>query len=239
MILSAITPLMIGFFSGFHCVAMCGGLCAVICQKQNTRQTLVTNLGRVSTYTLLGALFAGLVQGASLQLNLGVWGTFLRLMMGGMLVLTGTVIICKDRAKWLTIQKPLPFWPKVSQKLKQIQRADGGSAVFFKGMLWGMIPCGLLYGMLIIAATTADVFRGASFMFFFGLGTVLPLLFSQLVLQHLIAGNKGLWLRSLSGTLIILLGLWIVLSPWFAHSLIPKDNVFFTELAAVFTMCVP
>ncbi len=94
--LSAITPLMIGFFSGFHCIAMCGGLCAVICQKQNTRQTLMTNLGRVATYTLLGALFAGVVQGASLRLDLGVWGGFLRILMGGMLILSGAVIIFKD-----------------------------------------------------------------------------------------------------------------------------------------------
>ncbi len=237
--LSAITPLIIGFFSGFHCIAMCGGLCAVICQKQNNRQTLVTNLGRVATYTLLGALFAGLVQGASIQLDLAVWGGFLRLLMGGMLILTGAVIIFKDRAKWLTIQKPLPFWPKVSKQLKQLQQANSGSAVFVKGMLWGLIPCGLLYGMLIIAATTADVFRGASFMLFFGLGTVLPLLFSQMMMRRLMAVSGGVWLRSVSGTLICILGIWIAFSPWFAHGLLPEDNVFFTELSAVLAMCMP
>ncbi len=115
----------------------------------------------------------------------------------------------------------------------------GESSVFFKGMLWGLIPCGLLYGMLVIAATTADVFRGASFMLFFGLGTVLPLLFSQLVMRRLMAGSKGTWLRSISGTFIIVLGLWIMLSPWFAHGLIPEDNVFFTELSAVLALCIP
>ena len=236
---AAITPLLIGFFSGFHCIAMCGGLCAVICQKQNFSQTILTNLGRVATYTLLGAIFAGVVQGASLQLNLGVWGGFLRLLMGTMLVLTGLVILFKDRAKWLSIQKPLPFWPKISNKLKQIQNSNQASMVLAKGMLWGLIPCGLLYGMLIIAATTADVFRGASFMLFFGLGTLLPLLFSQLVLKHLIASTQGLWLRRLSGGFVIILGLWILLSPWFAHGLIPEDNVFFTELSAVLSLCIP
>ncbi len=237
--LSAITPLMIGFFSGFHCIAMCGGLCAVLCHKQNTQQTLVTNLGRVATYTLLGALFAGVVQGASLQLDLGVWGGFLRVLMGTMLILSGLVIIFKDRGKWLMIQKPLPFWPKVSTQLKKIKQHNAGSTVFFKGMLWGLIPCGLLYGMLVIAATTADVFRGASFMLFFGLGTVMPLLFSQMVLRRIMVGTKGTWLRSISGALIIFLGLWIVLSPWFAHGLIPQDNVFFTELSAVLSLCMP
>ena len=237
--LSAITPLMIGFFSGFHCVAMCGGLCAAICHQQNTRQILLTNLGRVFTYTLLGALFAGLVQGASIQLELGAWGLFLRVLMGAMLIITGLVILFKDKARWLVIQKPLPFWPKVANKLKQIQQSNNPRLVFFKGMLWGMIPCGLLYGMLIIAATTADVFRGASFMLFFGLGTLLPLLLSQVLMKQLIASQKGVWLRAASGVFVLLLGLWVSLSPWFSHQLIPDDNVFFTELSAVLSLCMP
>lgn len=236
--LAAITPLVIGFFSGFHCIAMCGGLCAVICQKQNNTQTLITNLGRITTYTLLGALFAGIIQGASLQLDLGSWGFILRLLMGLMLVFSGLIILFKNKAKWLTIQKPLPFWPAVSNKLKSIQNATNPAAVFTKGMLWGLIPCGLLYGMLVIAATTADVLRGASFMFFFGLGTLIPLLVSQNIIKKLISQNNQ-WLRNLSGVFVIILGLWIMLSPWFAHSLIPEDNVFFTELSAVLSMCIP
>jgi sulfite exporter TauE/SafE len=236
--LSALTPLLIGFFSGFHCIAMCGGLCAVICQKQNNRQTLVTNLGRITTYTLLGALFAGIIQGASLQLDLANWGFFLRLLMGVMLIISGLVILFKNKAKWLTIHKPLPFWPAVSQKLKNIQQATSLSAVFAKGMLWGLIPCGLLYGMLVIAATTADVWRGASFMLFFGLGTLIPLLVSQNIIRKLLDQNNR-WLRGISGGFVIFLGLWIMLSPWFAHGLIPEDNRFFTELSAVLSMCIP
>lgn len=236
--LSALTPLLIGFFSGFHCIAMCGGLCAVICQKQNNSQTLITNLGRITTYTFLGALFAGIIQGASLQLDLGSWGFSLRLLMGLMLMLSGLVILFKNKAKWLTIQKPLPFWPAVSQKLRNIQNATSLPAVFAKGMLWGLIPCGLLYGMLIIAATTADVWRGASFMLFFGLGTLIPLLISQNIIHKLLNQNNR-WLRGLTGGFVIFLGLWIMLSPWIAHSLIPENNRFFTELSAVLSMCMP
>jgi len=237
--LSAITPLMIGFFSGFHCVAMCGGLCAAICHKQNTQQILLTNLGRVFTYTLLGALFAGIIQGASIQLDLNSWGLFLRIMMGAMLVITGLVILFKDKARWLVIQKPLPFWPQIAKKLKQIQQSNSTHLVFLKGMFWGMIPCGLLYGMLIIAATTADVIRGASFMMFFGLGTLLPLLLSQVVMKKLISSHQGAWFRAVSGVFVLLLGLWVALSPWIAHQLLPEDNVFFTELSAVLSMCIP
>ncbi|WP_223786984.1 sulfite exporter TauE/SafE family protein [Marinicella meishanensis] len=237
--MSAITPLLIGFFSGFHCIAMCGGLCAAICQQQNTRQTMLTNLGRVLTYTLLGGLFAGVIQGASLRLELGVWGTFLRLLMGGMLVLSAMVILFKNKARWLVVQKPLPFWPKVAARLQRIQQANSPGQVLLKGMLWGLIPCGLLYGMLIIAATTADVLRGASFMLFFGLGTVLPLLWSRQLLQRWLQSPQATWLRGAAGLFILMLGVWIMLAPWWSHGLLPSDNRFFTELQAVLALCIP
>ncbi len=236
---SAITPLMIGLFSGFHCIAMCGGLCAAICQKHNHHQTLITNLGRVATYTLLGALFAGIIQGASLRLELGAWGWLLRTLMGVMLILSALVILFKNKAKWLVFQKPLPFWPQVAQRLQRIQHATTWPAVFFKGMLWGLIPCGLLYGMLLIAATTADVWRGASFMLFFGLGTLLPLLLSQVAIKRFLQGRSGQGLRVMSGVFVMVLGLWVLLSPWFAHQLIPTNHVFFTELSTVLSLCIP
>ncbi len=237
--LSAITPLMIGLFSGFHCIAMCGGLCAAICHQQNNRQVLLTNLGRISTYTLLGALFAGLIQGASIQLELGSWGLMLRVLMGVMLCITGLTLLFKNKAKWLVIQKPLPFWPQMASQLKKLQHSNSPPLIYLKGMLWGMIPCGLLYGMLIIAASTADVIRGASFMLFFGVGTLLPLLLSQTVVKKLIDSNNGVWLRTASGVFVMFLGIWVLLSPWLAHQLLPEDNVFFTELAAVLSMCIP
>ncbi len=237
--MSAITPLLIGFFSGFHCIAMCGGLCAVICQHQNQQQVLLTNLGRVLTYTLLGALFAGLLQGASLQLNLTGIGQFLRLMMGSMLILTALVLFFKNKSRWLTVAKPLPFWPKVSGLLQRLHQHNNTGAALLKGMLWGLIPCGLLYGMLVIAATTAEVSRGALFMLFFGLGTLLPLMFSQTLIRRFVQSGSALWLRRLSAVFVMLLGLWVLLAPYFAHQLIPEDSRFFTELSAVLSLCIP
>ena len=236
---SAITPLLIGFFSGFHCVMMCGGLCAVMCQRQNHTQNLLTNLGRITTYTLLGALFAGVIQGASLTLNLGNWGGLLRLLMGLTLIISGLVMVFKSRAKWLLIQKPLPFWNQISNTLKKLSHSNTNPAAYAKGLLWGLIPCGLLYGMLIIAATTADVLRGASFMLFFGLGTLIPLLLSQALMQRWLNSGSNQTLRTLTGSLIILLGLWVALAPWFSHLGLPTDSVWYTELSAVMALCVP
>ena len=122
----------------------------------------------------------------------------------------------------------MPFWPKVSALLQRLHQRNSSTAALAKGMLWGLIPCGLLYGMLVIAATTADVSRGATFMLFFGLGTVLPLMFSQALIRKFIQAGSGLWLRRLSAVFILILGIWVLLAPYVSHQLIPTDNRFFT-----------
>jgi len=236
--MSFITPLIIGFFSGFHCIAMCGGLCAALCHKQNTNQILITNLGRVATYSLLGAVFAGLVQGASLSIPVVEWGFWLRMLMGVMLVLTAAALFFKNH-RLLTIQKPLPGWSKVSLTLKKLQNKHNSTASFIKGMLWGLIPCGLLYGMLIIAATTANALSGMQFMLFFGLGTILPLLASQWAIRKMMQrGSMDFWRRT-AAIFVLIIGIWVLLAPWLSHELIPTDNSYFYQLSAVLDMCIP
>ena len=156
-----------------------------------------------------------------------------------LLIISGLVMVFKSRAKWLLIQKPLPFWNQISNTLKKLSHSNTNPAAYAKGLLWGLIPCGLLYGMLIIAATTADVLRGASFMLFFGLGTLIPLLLSQALMQRWLNSGSNQTLRTLTGSLIILLGLWVALAPWFSHLGLPTDSVWYTELSAVMALCVP
>lgn len=233
-----ITPVLIGFFSSFHCIAMCGGLCAALCHKQNNRQVLITNLGRITTYTLLGALFAGMVQGASLSIPMVAWGFWLRMLMGVMLVLTAAALFFKNH-RLLTIQKPLPGWSKVSAKLKTLQNKHNNAASYVKGLLWGLIPCGLLYGMLMIAATTADTLSGMRFMLFFGVGTLLPLLASQWLIRTMMQrGSLQFWRRT-AAVFVFILGLWVLLAPWLSQGLIPSDNPYFYQLSAVLDSCIP
>jgi sulfite exporter TauE/SafE len=50
-------------------------------------------------------------------------------------------------------------------------------------------------------------------MMFFGLGTVLTLMFLQALIRHFIQSGGGLWLRRLSASFIFLLGLWVLVAP--------------------------
>lgn len=237
--MQVITPFLIGLFSGFHCIAMCGGLCAVICQNQSRKIILITNIGRVITYVFLGCVFAGIIQGASMKINLTVVGVVLRALMGISLILLGVSIITQTKTKVLNNSFNLPLWKQASTRLKALKNKQSPGAFLIKGMLWGFIPCGLLYGLLLVAATTQNALNGGLFMLFFGMGTILPLLISQELFKNLkqIIGLK--FIRTSASAFVIIIGFWIVVSPWFAHHLIPQNNPFFTSIAAVLDACIP
>lgn len=227
-----LTPFVIGLFSGFHCIAMCGGLCSVICQKNTPKNLSMTHFGRICTYSVLGLLFAGVIQGASLQLEGALFTVVLRTLMGVVLILTGLALWLKSTA--LVVKFELPFWRKASQKLSKLNQQQTPKAQWYKGLLWGLLPCGLLYGMLLIAATTGTAWRGGLFMFAFGLGTVMPLLFSQKLLSRW--KDKG---QKVAAAFIVIIGLWTIISPWVAHQLIPQNSPWLLPLSLVLERCIP
>ncbi|WP_154222867.1 sulfite exporter TauE/SafE family protein [Marinicella rhabdoformis] len=227
-----LTPFVIGLFSGFHCIVMCGGLCSVICQKNTPKNLTMTHFGRICTYSLLGLLFAGVIQGASLQLDGALFTLVLRTLMGVALLLTGLALWLKSTA--MAIKFEIPLWHKASQKLSYLNQQQTAKVQWYKGLLWGLLPCGLLYGMLLVAATTGSAWQGGLFMFTFGLGTVMPLLISQNALKRW--QNKG---QSVAAIFIFTIGLWTIISPWVAHRLIPQDSPWLLSLSLVLERCIP
>ncbi len=230
--MAVLTPFLIGLFSGLHCIAMCGGLCAVICPNNQLKTLLIVNLGRIISYTLLGALAAGLAQGLLMTID-GAWISWiLRIAMGLLLILAGLTIWLDS--KILNIQKVWPWWHKVQQYLRRLNQSPQIGLHWIKGMLWGLIPCGLLYGMLLVSMTTGSALGGAQYMFFFGLGTVFPLIFSQPFINRW--QSKG---RSIAAIFVIIVGIWSMLSPFFVHGLIPVESPWLIQLTLVLDRCIP
>jgi len=178
----ALTALAMGLVGGPHCVAMCGAACAGLGRAagpQAGRAILVFQAGRVLGYSLLGALAAAAMQGlgwltvqsAALR---PVWSLFhvAALVLGLALV-------------WRAQQ---PRWVEVAgQRLWRHVRALGAGASgvpLALGMLWALLPCGLLYSALLVAAMAGGVLQGALVMALFALGTSVTM-----------AAGPWLWLR--------------------------------------------
>ena len=159
----ALTALLMGLVGGPHCSAMCGAACAGIGQAAGTRrnEALWTfQLGRVLGYAALGGLAAASIQGlgwltiqsAALR---PVWTLFhVAALLLGLLLL------------WRAQQ---PVWLEgAARRLWQGARAlaagRGRGAPLVMGVLWALLPCGLLYSALLVAAMTGQAIQGAAVM---------------------------------------------------------------------------
>lgn len=166
----ALTALLMGLVGGPHCVAMCGAACAGISQAAGPRQNsalLTFQLGRIGGYSILGGLAAASLQGlgwltvqsAALR---PVWSLF---------HVTAVVL-----GLMLLLQARQPIWLEnaaraVWARTRSFAANQGRGAPLVLGVLWALLPCGLLYSALLVAALAGSVAGGAMVMALFALGT--------------------------------------------------------------------
>ncbi len=176
-----------GLAGGFgHCVGMCGPIVAAF-SMGNSRpgllHLLLYNLGRVMTYSILGAL-------------VGATGSLLALtsvidpLQKGVMALTGFCIVLMGLVSggWIPFGRNLfscsPAMPAIRRAIELFSGPRTTGAWFPMGLLLGFLPCGLTYTVLLTAARSAmdapDRFagmaRGSLMMLLFGFGTTPALL---------------------------------------------------------------
>ena len=161
-----ITALILGFAGSLHCVAMCGPIALALPSGRNDiSNKLLYNLGRITTYAMLGTVmgtigagiqFAGLQQG--LSIGLGVLMIIFLLFTSNRFQVMSLPFLDK------------PFF-KLKQKLAVLLKSSSPSSLYNIGLLNGFLPCGMVYLALSGAMATGDVLQGIGFMVLFGLGT--------------------------------------------------------------------
>jgi sulfite exporter TauE/SafE len=81
-------------------------------------------------------------------------------------------------------------------------------------MLWGFLPCGMVYSMLLVATLAGSTAKGAATMLCFGLGTVPAVLAAGLMSAKLLRLRAGRRLNAVAGSLLLLCGLLTLLVPF-------------------------
>lgn len=169
------TALLLGLGGSFHCLGMCGPLMLSVPLDRRTRLSILADrlqyqLGRISAYAIIGALFGLLGTGAVLA-GIQRW---VALVGGGILILLaiGQWRNLASTIKIPFLERPL-FW--LRQKIAILLRSNRWYAISSVGFLNGFIPCGLVYVAVLGAMTQVHWLEGALFMTVFGLGT-LPML---------------------------------------------------------------
>ena len=84
----------------------------------------------------------------------------------------------------------------------------GAAQAFPLGMLWGWLPCGLVYSVLTMTLLSGSAARGAAIMLAFGLGTLPNLMLAGLLLVRFRSVIQGRALRLGSGLIVLAFGVW-------------------------------
>ncbi|MFH1520711.1 MAG: sulfite exporter TauE/SafE family protein, partial [Candidatus Micrarchaeota archaeon] len=196
---SVIALLVLGFLTGFHCIGMCGGF--VLSYAGKIKQTheigphLMYGAGKTISYTVIGALFG--IVGSVIAFTTELRGS-IAIIAGLFLVLYG-----------LNMLNIFPILRKFQLKLPTIVSAKttAGKGPLVTGLLNGlMLACGPLQALYIFAAGTGNALTGGKALFFFGLGTLIPLLGFGILSRYLSSVLTNNIIK-FSGVLVILLGL--------------------------------
>ncbi len=214
--LSLITALLLGLMGASHCLVMCGGIAAAASSsspgKTNYSFLLLFNLGRILSYTSAGLIVSllGLWLADSHQIAQQV----LRSISGVLLILMGFYV-----ARWWMVLTRLEtvgqflwrYLQPFTRKLIPIQTRPQALAL---GLLWGWLPCGLIYSTLAWVAANAQPGMGALTMFCFGLGTLPGILAAGIFARQLNAYIQHNYFRKFAGLLLMFYGSWTLLAIW-------------------------
>ena len=207
----------VGLLSALHCVGMCGGIVSALSfglpieVRQRTAHfllyLLVYSCGRMLSYLVAGALMGSVGSGLLETLGPGQGHRWLQWVAALIVVLIGLHI-----AGWLPplarVERiGVPLWNRLEPWGRRLMPVSTLPRALGYGLIWGWLPCGLVYTMLLSTASRATPLDGALYMLAFGLGTLPALLATGLLAGKLYRVANNPHLRTVVGFTIIMLGL--------------------------------
>jgi sulfite exporter TauE/SafE len=216
----AITALVMGLAGGPHCIAMCGAACAGIGQAAAPRTQaglVLFQIGRLAGYGLLGLLAAASMQALgwlSVQ-SAALRPVWIMIHVAGIVIGLALLMLARQPL-WLD-SGARRVWARVRAGVAR----RGLAAPLVIGLAWALMPCGLLYSALMVAALTGHVLEGAVVMLLFAAGSGVTLWLGPWLLLRFGVNGGGAWGIRLAGLALAVMagwGLWMDLmhdqAPW-------------------------
>ncbi len=227
MSLALVPVFVVGLLGSVHCAGMCGGIVGALSMAPGavraipvrviptTRPALANvcayNAGRIGSYMLAGALAGGIGQGAGALARLPAWQAGAYWLANLMLAMLGLYLMDAWRGLARLEQGGQLLWRHVQPLLRHVRPVPGtgmGPArMLAAGALWGWLPCGMVYSVLLTAMLSGSAMGGALVMLAFGLGTLPMLLGLGLVGARLRACLRLRGVRLACGALVLAFGL--------------------------------
>ena len=201
---------LVGLLGGTHCIGMCGGIVSALSMGAASRPSLhlAYNAGRIVSYGVAGAI-AGALGGASLALSDQLPARLMLFVLANlMLVALGLYLMGVTRALAFSERFGAKLWRHLQPLTRRYLPTRTMAQAFPLGVLWGWLPCGLVYSALVTALSSGSAARGAALMLAFGLGTLPNLLLAGLLAVRLKAYAAKPAVRFSAGLLVLCFGLW-------------------------------
>lgn len=204
---------MVGLLGGVHCAGMCGGIVTALSAghaggKAPWSLQLAFNGGRIAVYTVAGAV-AGVAGSMAMFLN-DLLPVQLAMYVVANVMLVGLGLYLFGVTRYIAAIERIGarVWRVIRPVAGRFLPANTLPRAFGLGLMWGWIPCGLVYSMLATALLAGDAAGGASVMFAFGLGTLPNLLMAGTLMRMLSASRNGRLARGIAGGLVVGLGVY-------------------------------
>ena len=216
---SFIALFLVGLLGGTHCIGMCGGIVGAMSMGsgQNFALPFAYNAGRIISYAAAGAFAGAVALAGPLPVRIAL-STLANLM----LVAMGVYLMGVTRALAFIERVGQVLWRRIQPLTRRFLPARTATQAFPLGLLWGWLPCGMVYSALAVALTSGSAWRGVGLMLAFGLGTLPTLLLASLMATQLNAALNRPVVRYLSGFIILAYGVWglrgvLALSAYVGH----------------------
>ena len=210
---SVIAVFFVGLLGGVHCLGMCGSIVGILTSqlpKDGARWPyhLAYNVGRISSYTLAGLLVGAVGQAGLLLRDVVPIQHLLFGMSSLMLIALGLYLA----GIWGMVRRiehvGSLLWQRIQPLTRPLFPIKSPLRALLLGTLWGWLPCGLVYSVLITALASGSAQSGALVMFAFGLGTLPNLLTIGLFWErslHLVRSPK---VRLIAGLIVMAFGIY-------------------------------
>jgi sulfite exporter TauE/SafE len=212
------TAFLAGLLGSAHCLGMCGGISGLFALHESVRglrrqlpMALTYNAGRLVSYAILGFAVAALGSRV-VGLTPAIAGP-VRLIAGVVIILIGLQIAFDLRALSLLERIGGIAWSRLAPLAGRLLPVTSLPRALGLGLLWGLLPCGLVYSALLVAATSLDAGHGALIMLAFGAGTTPAMLLTGLGAARLAQLMQNRRTRLGAGLLIVMLGILTIAMP--------------------------
>ena len=212
----------VGLLGGVHCVGMCGGIVAALTfglppERRSALGGLLPyllayNAGRIASYAAAGALMgaAGVLLAGFLPVE--VAQRALLVVAALFMVAMGLYLAGWWRGLARLEAAGGALWRRIEPLGRGLMPVRRPGQAFALGLLWGWLPCGLVYSVLVWAVSSGSALQGMLLLLAFGLGT-LPNLLAMGAAAGLIAGYaREPWVRATAGALVVAFGLYTLWS---------------------------